>query len=135
MADKLLLKLGIRVSPRTVRKYLDDSRPHGGAGNLHWSTFVRNHGKAVVACDFLISVTVSFCVLYVFVAMEIDSGGFSMPTSPSIQPRKWTIQQFREFLAFDHPYRLVIQDRDAIFSTGVDTALRDFAIRTLRTPV
>jgi hypothetical protein len=28
------------------------------------------------------------------------------------------------FLAFDHPYRLLIHDRDAIFSSGLDTALQ-----------
>src|SRR5262249_1029958 len=29
---------------------------------------------------------------------------------------EWTTQQFREFLAFDHPYRFLIHDRDKIFS-------------------
>jgi len=28
---------------------------------------------------------------------------------------EWTIQQFREFLAFDHLYRYLIHDRDKIF--------------------
>lgn len=31
IADELKLKLGIRVSPRTVRKYLDRKRPDRGA--------------------------------------------------------------------------------------------------------
>jgi transposase InsO family protein len=48
---------------------------------------------------------------------------------------EWTIQQFREFLAYDHPYRIVIHDRDAIFSRSVDLALRDFGARSLKTPV
>ena len=34
---------------------------------------MRNHAQAVVACDFFVSVTVSFRVLYVFVATEVDS--------------------------------------------------------------
>ena len=48
---------------------------------------------------------------------------------------EWTIQQFREFLAFDHPYRLLIHDRDAIFSSGLDTALQGFGVCALKMPV
>lgn len=41
IANELLLKLGIRVSPRTVRKYLP-WRPRGRPrGDLRWSTFLR----------------------------------------------------------------------------------------------
>src|SRR5262249_6011915 len=70
IADELKLKLGIEVSPRTVRKYLDSDRPRRSSGQ-RWATFVRNHAKAIVACDFFVSFTATFRVLYVFVAMEI----------------------------------------------------------------
>jgi putative transposase len=73
IANELKLKLGIRVSPRTVSKYLARKRPGGGGTDQRWATFVRNQAKAIVACDFFISITLSFRVLYVFVAMEIDS--------------------------------------------------------------
>ena len=48
---------------------------------------------------------------------------------------EWTIQQFREFLDFDHHYRFLIHDRDAIFSVEVDRALKGFGLRVLKTPV
>ena len=48
---------------------------------------------------------------------------------------EWTIQQFREFLVFDHPYRFLIHDRDGIFSPGVDHALKGFGMTVLKTPV
>ena len=35
-----------------------------------WSTFVRNHAQALVACDFCVVVTATFRLLYVFVLME-----------------------------------------------------------------
>jgi len=70
IADELKINLGIRISPRTVRKYLNRKHPDRGA-NQRWATFVRNEAKAIVACDFFISVTLSFRALYVFVAMEI----------------------------------------------------------------
>jgi len=134
IADELLVKFGIRVSPRTVPKYLGSQKPHGSR-NQRWATFVKNHAKAVVACDFLVSVTATFRILYVFVAMEVRSRRIlhvNVTDHPTVE---WTIQQFREILAEDHPYRFVIHDRDAIFSRSVDSALRDFGVRALRTPV
>jgi hypothetical protein len=62
IADELSLKLGILVSPATVRKYLETGRPRGGSKDQRWSTFVRNHANGIVACDFMISVTASFRV-------------------------------------------------------------------------
>jgi putative transposase len=47
----------------------------------------------------------------------------------------WTIQQFREFLAFDHPYRFLIHDRDGIFAPAVGEALNGFGMRVPKTPV
>jgi putative transposase len=52
IANELSLKLGIRVSPRTVGKYLERGKPRGSSGQ-RWTTFVRNHAQAILACDFL----------------------------------------------------------------------------------
>ena len=73
IANELLLKLGLRVSPRTIRKYLP-KRLNPGRGKRattqRWRTFVRNHTQAIVACDFCVVVTATFRLLYVFVLME-----------------------------------------------------------------
>ena len=56
IAAELLVKLGIRVSPRTVRRYIPvrpTRRPT--TGSQTWSTFVRNHARAVLACDFFVA--------------------------------------------------------------------------------
>ena len=42
IANELLLKLGIRVSPRTVRKYMPKQAPGHPRGDQRWSTFLRN---------------------------------------------------------------------------------------------
>ena len=47
---------------------------------------------------------------------------------------EWTIQQFREFMAFDHPYRFAIHDRDAI-SSACDPELKGFGVRVTKTPI
>jgi transposase InsO family protein len=135
IADELSLKLSVRVSPRTVRKYLQTSRPSGGSQNQHWATFVKNHAKAIVACDFLVSITATFQILYVFVAMEIDSRRilhFNVTAHPTAD---WTTQQFREILADPHPYKFVVHDRDSIFSASLDQSLKHFGVRPIRTPV
>ena len=72
IANELSLKLGIRVSPRTVGKYLKRGKPRGSSAQ-RWTTLMRNHAQAIVACDFFVSVTSSFRVLYVFVALELGS--------------------------------------------------------------
>src|SRR4029453_2929510 len=57
IANELLLKLGLRVSPRTVRKYMPKRPDHGRGQRVssqRWMTFVRNHAKALVAFDFFV---------------------------------------------------------------------------------
>src|SRR5262249_4702498 len=74
-------------------------------------------------------------MVYVLVAMAIDSRWiwpFNVTEHPTAE---WTTQQFREVLAEPHPYRFVIHDRDSIFSPALDLALKDFGLHVLRTPV
>ena len=76
IADELSLKLGIGVSPRTVRKYWPRELDEAGrnrASSPHWRTFIEDHARGIVACDFLVAVTVRFQVLYVFLMMEVGS--------------------------------------------------------------
>ena len=56
IANELRLKLGLRVSPRTVRKYMPKRPPGWTRGDQRWSTFLRNHAKALIACDFFLTV-------------------------------------------------------------------------------
>jgi hypothetical protein len=73
IANELLLKLGLRVSPRTVAKYLPRPAPGRPRGDQRWSTFLRNHAQAIIACDFLVAVTCTFRVLCVLVVIEHHS--------------------------------------------------------------
>jgi hypothetical protein len=59
IANELLLKLAIRLSPRTVRRYMPKRPPGCPRGDQRWSTFLRNHAKAAIACDFFVAVTLS----------------------------------------------------------------------------
>ena len=70
IASELLVKLGIRVSPRTVQKYMPKSPAGQPRGDQRWSTFLKNHAKVILACDFFVAVTATFRLLYVFVVIE-----------------------------------------------------------------
>ncbi len=139
IAAELLLKLGIRVSPRTVRRYMD--RGGGREGDRcwvtgqRWATFVRNHAQALVACDFCVVVTATFRILYVFVALEVGSRRLLHINATAHPTAAWILQQFREILAEPHAYRFVLHDRDSLYSAGLDAAVTAMGVRVLRTPV
>jgi putative transposase len=138
VADELALKLGILVSPRTVRAYWPkqpDRRGPRPTCSQPWQTFVRNHAQSLLACDFLVVVTARFRLLYVFVLMEIDTRKILQCKVTAHPAAAWTLQQFREALPSDHENKLLIHDRDSIFSTEVDAQLRSFGLKSLKTPV
>ena len=137
VADELSLKLGILVSPRTVKKYWPnrlDSKPRGVSGQ-RWTTFVRNHANAIIACDFATVMTASFRALYVFVIMEIGTRRILHCNITEHPTAQWTAQQFREAVPSDHYNRFLIHDRDSIFSQEVDEAVTRLGCKVLRTPV
>jgi putative transposase len=73
IANELLVKLGIRVSPRTVRRYMPSRPPRPKPGTQAWSTFMRNHARSIRASDFFVVVTATFRILYVFVVLEVGT--------------------------------------------------------------
>src|SRR5256886_4308681 len=122
IANELSLKLGLRVSPRTVRKYLPkrlDRGPGKRATSQGWATFVRNHAQAIVACDFCVAVTATFHIFYVFVVIEHVSRQLLHVNVTAHPTADWTLQQLRDTIPSDHTYRFLIHDRDAIFSYAV----------------
>src|SRR6266478_3185971 len=98
IANELLLKLGIRVSPRTVRKYMPKRPPGHPRGEQRWSTFLRNHATAILACDFFVVVTATFRMLYVFVVIEHGTRRLAHLNVTAHPSAAWTLQQLREVI-------------------------------------
>jgi transposase InsO family protein len=135
IANELKVKLGIRVAPSTVRKYMNRSSRPAQDPALRWSAFLRNHAQVIVASDFFTAVTARFRIPYVFILMELGRrvilhcGVTGHPTA------EWTLQQFHEALPGSHPYRFVIHDRDRIFSRELDEEVAALGVRVVGTPV
>jgi putative transposase len=135
IAAELLLKLGVAVSPRTVRRYMRRPMPsRPSSSSQTWSTFVRNHARETLACDFFIAVTATFRLVYVFLVLEIGTRRIVHWNVTEHPTAEWTTQQFRSFLTGDEPYRFEVHDRDAMFSPAVDDVLRSMNLRVLKTP-
>jgi len=60
------VKLGLRVSPRTIRKYLPKlpaTPPGNSRRDQRWSTFLKNHAEDIIACDFCVVASAAFRIL------------------------------------------------------------------------
>lgn len=138
VAAELMLKLGIWVSPRTVRAYWPPEPERRGpktVSSQRWKNFVHNHARAILACDFLVAVTAGFRILYVFVVLEVGTrriAHFNVTAHPTAE---WTLQQFREAIPSDHAYCFLIHDRDTIYSAELDQAVEAMGVKVLKTPV
>src|SRR5258705_3179571 len=132
IANELLLKLGLRVSPRTVGKYMP-KRPSGRPrGDQRWSTFLRNHAQGIVACDFFVSVTATFRLFYVFVLIEHGSRRLVHFNSTQHPTAAWTLQQLREVIGCGNGYRYLLHDRDSIFAQHLDASIIPLGLSELK---
>ena len=85
---------------------------------------------------FLLAVTARFRVLYlyIFVIIEHASRRLLHCNVTSNPTAAWTLQQLREAIASDHPYRFLVHDRDSIYAQALDTSIANLRLRVLKTP-
>jgi putative transposase len=135
IANELLLKLGLHVSPRTVGKYMPKRGPGKPRSDQRWATFLRNHARAIIACDFFVTATVTFRLLYVFVVIHHGSRRllhFNLTAHPTAA---WTLQQLREVIGFGDTYRYLIHDRDRIFAKNLDDSIGRLGLKIMKSPI
>jgi hypothetical protein len=59
-----------------------------------WNTFIRNHARELLACDFMVAVSVRFRILYIyFVLMEIGSRRILHCNVTAHPTAEWMMQQ------------------------------------------
>ena len=134
IANELWVKLGIQVSPRTVSKYLPRRPTRRPRGDLRWSTFLRLHAQGIIACDFLVAVTATFRLLYVFVVIEHRSRRLIHCNVTAHPSAAWTLQQLREPIGFQDRYEYVLHDRGGIFANHLDESIAKLGVTVLKSP-
>jgi putative transposase len=128
-----LLKLGIRVSKRTIQKYMRPVRSKQSHGQ-NWRTFLRNHAAEVWACDFLQVSDLFFRSLFAFFIIELKSRKVihvnvtRSPTDP------WVAQQLREATPYGEKPRYLLRDNDRKFGSSFARVATTSGIKVLRTP-
>jgi uncharacterized protein (DUF2384 family) len=90
-----LLKVGIKVSKRTIQKYLPIVRKSPSPSQT-WATFVKNHARDIWACDFTVAYDWLFRPWFVFVVMELRTRRIVHTAITKSPTDEWTAQQLRE---------------------------------------
>ena len=65
---------------------------------------MKNHAKAILACDFFVAVTATCRLLYVFVVID-GSRKLARVDVTAHPSADWTLQQLREVIGFDDTHR------------------------------
>jgi len=107
-------------------------RPHRPAkprGDQRWSTFLGNHARCIVACDFCVAATATFRILYVLVVIEHASRRLIHLNATAHPSAAWTLQQLRETIR--KPPRANGRDRtNALLRAGQPVCAHSQDLRT-----
>jgi putative transposase len=128
-----LLKLGIRVSKRTIQKYMRGIRPRAPHGGQRWRTFLRNH--TVWACDFLQTYDLWFRPIFAFFIVDTNSKRVVHLAATYNPSQEWTAQQLRDATPFGEGPQFIIRDRDDKYGVEFDRVAKGAGIRVIRTAV
>lgn len=132
-----LLKLGIKVSKETIRKYMRRARK--GLPPLKrsqtWATFLANHASETWACDFVQTYDIFFRTVFVYFIVELGSRKavhYGVTRSPS---DGWSAQQVREATPYAEGPRFLIRDNDDKYGQSLARVTENSRIKVLKTPV
>jgi putative transposase len=124
-----LRKLGITVAKSTVETYRPRVRK---PPSPTWRTFLANHVKDLVACDFFTVPTVQCRVLFVFIMLAHKRRRivhFNVTEHPTAQ---WTAQQIVDAFPWDTAPRYLLRDRDSIYSTTFQSRVENMGIEEVK---
>jgi putative transposase len=134
-----LLKLGVRVSPSTVRRLLLAAglKPAPRRAGPSWREFLRQQAASTLACDFFTVETLTLRRYYVFFFIELASRRVHLAGCTTNPTGSWVTQQARNlgFSGVFEQTRFLIHDRDSKFSGAFDEVFRSEGIRVIRTPI
>jgi putative transposase len=134
-----LLKLGMRVSPSTVRRLMLAAglKPAPRRSGPSWRDFLRQQAASMIACDFFTIETISLRRFYVLFFIELESRRVHMAGCTTNPTGGWVTQQARNlsFSGLFERMRFLIHDRDSKFTAAFDEVFRSEGIKVIHTPI
>ena len=134
-----LLKLGVRVSPSTVRRLLIEAglQPAPRRSGPSWNMFLRQQAATMLACDFFTVETISLRRFYVLFFIELGSRRVHLAGCTTNPTGAGVTQQARNlrFTGVFERMRFLIHDRDSKFTAAFDEVFRSEGIRVIQTPI
>ena len=128
-----LLKVGLRVSKRTIQKYLRRlPRSHSGQ---KWWTFVRKHAHDIWCCDFVQAYDLLFRHVFLFFILNQGSRRVVHVAATRNPTQEWTAQQLRNATMDGAAPRFLIRDRDEKFGGAFDRVAKGVATKVIKTAV
>ena len=125
-----LLKLGFELAESTVARYM--VRPRRPPSQT-WRTFLANHAKTLVSCDFLVVPTVFFRVLFVFVILSHDRRRPVHVAVTEYPTSEWVAHQLLEAFPWDTAPRYLLRDRDGSYGEKFSEAVEWLGIQEVLT--
>jgi putative transposase len=131
-----LRKLGIRVSKRTIQKYMRQARRSlpPQQKSQTWATFLANHASEIWACDFLQTYDLLFREVFLFFIIEHSSRRVVHVNDTRSPSDIWVAQQIREATPFGEGPRFLICDNDGKYGPLFDHAVDGAGITLIHTP-
>ncbi len=134
-----LRKLGLRVSPSTVRRLLLAAglKPAPRRSGPSWREFLHRQAASMVACDFFTVETISLRRFYVLFFIELESRYVHLAGCTTNPTGGWVTQQARN-LSFSGVFermRFLIHDRDSKFTSAFDEVFGSEGIKVIHTPI
>jgi transposase InsO family protein len=128
-----LLKLGIVVSNRSVRRYRwrGPDRPPSQS----WRTFLANHRPRIWAADLLTVQTLTFRTLYVLVFVAHGRRELVHLAVTANPTAAWVWRQVINATPWGRTPAYLVRDRDAVYGADFARKAAGLGIRTLLTPV
>jgi putative transposase len=134
-----LAKLGLRISPTTIRRLLARAGlgPAPRRSGPSWREFLRTQAASIIACDFFTVESVLLRRYYVVFFIADGSRRVWLAGCSTNPTGDWVTQQARNVgleLA-DQGMHFLIRDRDSKYTGPFDEVFRSSGIRIVKTPV
>jgi putative transposase len=132
-----LLVLEIKVAASTVWEILQEAGtgPAPERASSTWADFLRSQADALLACDFLETITLSGARLYVLAVIEHASRQIRILSATAHPTASWVTQAARNLIMdlqdAGSRARFLIRDRDGKYPALLDAVLADIGIQVV----